>query len=260
MVYGRFVYRFLATRRWLVRTLAGLLLVVVCVRLGLWQLDRNDERSARNELIAANTGAAPVALDELVPADGTMNDADEWRQVEVRGTYDSEHQLLLRLRPLGNGQSKHGVHVITPLVTAAGAAILVDRGFLPSSDDEPDVPPPAPGTVEEVVRLRVPEDSDTRGDPAAGLIRFVNVGEIADTMPFPLYPAWAEASEPTEGLVALPVPEPDSGPHLSYAFQWFIFAVVGVTGFVLLIRAEAKGRAADAGDPAHTDTDILLSP
>ncbi|WP_162448943.1 SURF1 family cytochrome oxidase biogenesis protein [Phytoactinopolyspora mesophila] len=249
------MYRFMVTRRWLIRILAGLLLVAVCVRLGLWQLDRNEHRSERNEVIHSSADAEPVPV-ETLSSPGAEFDADhEWRHVEVRGTYDANHEFLLRLRPL-DGQ--RGVHVITPLVLSSGEAILVDRGFFTSNENIPEVPPPQEGDVELLARLRSTEDSREAGDPAGGLLRAVNVAEIAEVLPYPVHQAWAEAIEPVEDdLIAIPGPTADAGPHLSYAIQWFIFAVIGITGFVLLIRTEARARrepdAAGAAPEAPAD-------
>ncbi|WP_165367999.1 SURF1 family protein [Phytoactinopolyspora endophytica] len=243
------MYRFLVSRRWLVRTFAGILLVLACVRLGMWQLDRDEERSERNEIIEANEDAPPAQLEDVLgpdPASGTLDESEQWRHVEVTGRYDADHELLLRLRPL-NGT--RGFHVVTPLVTEDGTAILVDRGFYPSDETEPEVPSAPSGEVTVTARLRESEDQREAGDAAGGRIRYVNVEQIADALPYPLTPAWAEAIEPIgEDLVALPAPDVDTGPHLSYAFQWFIFAVVGVTGYVLLVRAEAKGRRSPPSD------------
>ncbi|NED97520.1 SURF1 family protein [Phytoactinopolyspora alkaliphila] len=247
------MYRFLASRRWLVRTVAGILLVLVCLRLGMWQLDRADGRSERNAVIEANADAPPVPLDAILAPGESFDTADQWRRTEVRGRYDPSNELFLRLRPLGG---QRGVHVVTPLVTADGTALLVDRGFVPAADDNPDVPPPPSGEVDVVVRLRVTEDHrDAGGTLGQGTVRAVNVAEIAEAMPYPVYPAWAEATPPVqEGFTAIPPPEADSGPHLSYAVQWFIFATVGVVGFVLLIRAEAKGRQ-ETGAGGDSDGD-----
>ena len=56
------------------------------------------------------------------------------------------------------------------------------------------------------------------------------------------YPGYIqlESSDPAqaEGLTPIPLPDLTEGPHLSYALQWVFFAIVAVTGFVLLARRE----------------------
>ena len=237
------------------RTLAGLLLVAVCVRLGIWQLDRNDQRAARNAVIEANANAEPVPLDDVASPDEPLGSGDEWQQVRVSGTYDPDHELIVQLRPLAG---EAGVHVVTPLVTDAGDALLVDRGFVAGggpADSSTDIPEASTGPVDVVARLRRSEEGrGTGGDPADGAVRYLDVDAIAAIMPYPLYGAWAELVEQSppadDPPVAVPAPEIDAGPHLSYAIQWFLFACVGVGGFVLLVRAEARGRRElDAGHP-----------
>ncbi|HEU0041108.1 MAG TPA: SURF1 family protein [Jiangellaceae bacterium] len=241
------MFRFLASRRWLVRTLAGLVLVLVFVRLGVWQLDRAEQRSERNAVVEANVDAAPVPADELLEAGEPIDRGEEWRQVELTGRYDVEHQLVLRLRPLDGNP---GVHVLTPLVGASGTALLVDRGFVAvdgPATEIPDVPAPPAGEVDVIARVRQSEEGrGTGGDPAQGRIRYIDVEELAGTMPYAIYGAWSEliseSPEPAQPLTALPPPSTDAGPHLSYAIQWFLFACIGIGGFIVLVRAEARGR------------------
>lgn len=253
------VYRFLASRRWLVRTLAGILLVLLCVRLGLWQLDRSEERSEGNSVIEANIDDEPVSIDEVVSPGDPLRDGDQWRTVEIRGRYDAEHEMVLRLRPV---DGVPGVHALTPLVTPEDDAVLVDRGFLRSRgrpDDTIEPPAPPPGQVTVRARVRTSETGrGTGGDPADGAIRYVDLAALDDALPYPLYGAWVELIEQdppaSSELQPITPPETEPGPHLSYAVQWFLFAVVGVGGFVLLVRAEARGRddADRPGEPGES--------
>lgn len=253
------MYRFLASRGWLVRTLAGVALVLVFVRLGLWQLDRNDERSARNAVISRNEAVDPVPVDEVLATETELAADDEWRRIALSGQYDTGHEIVVQLRPL---EGDAGVHVLTPLVTAEGTALLVDRGFVPTdgpATERPRIAPPPSGTVEVVARVRVSENArGTEGDPAQGSVRYVDVEEIGATLLYPVYGAWAElvsqAPEADEPLTALPPPEVDAGPHLSYAIQWFLFACVGVGGYVFLVRAEARGRRELAAGGDHSES------
>ena len=241
--------RFLTTRQWIVRILGGVLLAAACVALGMWQLDRNEQRQARNALIEANLDRPPVSVDDVLRPGEPVDPADEWVNVRVEGRYDTEHELAVRMRPRA-GQP--GVHVLTPLVTADGAAVLVDRGFVPSPGAQiPDLPAPPPGEVEVTGRVRPSEDRRVPGgDPAAGAIRYIDLDAIAAVLPYPVYGGWIElasedpppAADPPEPV---PPPEIEAGPHLSYAVQWFAFATIGVGGFVLLVRAEAKARRED---------------
>lgn len=242
------------------RILGGLVLAAACVALGLWQLDRNEQRQGRNALIEANLDRPAVSVDTVLRPGVPVDPADEWLSVRATGRYDQEHELVVRLRPRA-GQP--GVHVLTPFVTSGGAAVLVDRGFVPGSGAQiPDIPAPPPGDVEVIGRVRPSEDQrGPGGDPATGAVRYVDVDAIAAALPYPVYGGWLErvSEDPPPAGSPEPVPPPaiESGPHLSYAIQWFAFATIGVGGFVLLVRAEANARredeAAGRTDPRHVD-------
>lgn len=243
------VLRFLVSRQWVVRIVGGLVLATAFVLLGLWQLDRNEQRQARNAAIQAGLEQpAETIEDMLAPGEPVATD-QEWRTVLVSGRYDESGQLALRLRPQG-GQA--GIHVLTPLVTDSGTTVLVDRGFLAASGaDVPELPAPPQGEVDVVGRVRSSEDGGERtGDPSTGMIRYVDLDVLAAAMSRPLYGGWLELVDqdppPEQTLALVPPPELESGPHLSYAIQWFAFAVIGVGGFVLLVRAEARARRQDA--------------
>ena len=51
-----------------------------------------------------------------------------------------------------------------------------------------------------------------------------------------------EVPRPTAALK----PYPDEGPHLSYAFQWFVFALLGFIGLGFALRQEYRAVNADA--------------
>jgi cytochrome oxidase assembly protein ShyY1 len=239
------VFGFLASRRWALRILAGLVLVAACLRLGLWQLDRNDQREARNAVIEANANREAVPVADVLTVGSPVPADRVWTPVETAGRYDVDHQMVVRLRPL---DGRPGVHVLTPFVTATGAAVLVDRGFVAqggSAAAVPAVPEPPAGEVEVVGRIRLSEEGrGSGGDPGEGVIRYVDVDEIAHALPYPLYGAWlelvSEIPAPAEAPVPPPAPSTDAGPHLSYAVQWFLFACIGIGGFVFLVRAESR--------------------
>ncbi|HEX6233270.1 MAG TPA: SURF1 family protein [Jiangellaceae bacterium] len=245
---------FLASRQWVVRIIAGLVLATAFVLLGLWQLDRNEQRQARNAAVEAGLNRPPAPIDDVLAAGRPVDAGDQWRTIQATGRYDGDNQLVLRLRPQG-GQA--GVHVLTPLVTSSGVAVLVDRGFVATSGvDVPDVPAPPPGDVEVIARVRASEDGGSRtGDPSTGMIRYVDLEVLAPAVDRPLYGGWLELVEqdpPADDSLALvPPPEIEAGPHLSYAIQWFAFTVIGIGGFVLLIRAEARVRREEASSPTN---------
>jgi len=235
------VWRKMFRRPWLPRIIFVLVIVLACVRLGIWQLDRYEERTNNTDQVAARMAEDPVPLNDVLSPGDELTADGEWAQVTVTGCYDAGHQLAQRLRPI---EGTRGLHDVVPLVTDGGAALLVDRGLLPDADTGDELPAPPEQEVSVTARLRVSQQGEGTGaDSESNTIRYVDVEEIGTTLPYELYGGWAELVEEspdgTDELMAVPPPELDSGPHLSYAVQWFLFACVGVGGFIVLMRTES---------------------
>lgn len=213
------MYRFALRGRWLVGTLLVLVVAGLCVRLGLWQLDRLDERRQRNDLVAARADADAAPL----PADP---DDALYRRVTVTGTYDRDEQMVEGGRALAG---RPGEHVLTLLRTDDGAPVLVNRGWVPNNGATRDAPPPeaAPPTGEvRVTGVVLPSRLD--GYPVA--IRLERQEP-------------PQAGELPVALGGEPVDLGD-GPHLSYAVQWFLFAAVALVGWPILIWRTARSSPA----------------
>src|SRR5256884_9788775 len=67
----------------------ALLVAAICVRLGVWQLDRLHERRQRNALLLAARARPPLQVDGSLPADS----ARDRRPGAPRG-YDHTHKRL----------------------------------------------------------------------------------------------------------------------------------------------------------------------
>lgn len=256
-------YRWALTPRWILSHLFVLACIVAFVNLGLWQLRRLDERKASNEIIATREVAAPVPAVELAPrgASGDATAEAAFRRVTAEGTYRVEDQVLIRER---TNEGAPGFWVVTPVVTASGDGLVVNRGWIPltvgESGDPADYAPPA-GTVRIVGLVR--ESQHPQGlevaDPADGrLARLsrVDVDRLQKQVGVPLLPVYVDlqAQDPAQPATlpqVVPAPELDEGSHLSYAFQWFLFAGLTAVVYPLLLRRHARqleaGEVAGAG-------------
>ena len=139
--------RFLLRPRWIGLTVFAIATVTICVRLGLWQLDRLEGRRAFNDRYAAGLEAAPLPLESLLAEGGAL----AYRRAVATGRFDTDREVILYGRSL-DGRS--GNHVLTPLVLADGRAIIVDRGWVPFEMDDPPV-------------AATPPTGDGRGDGSA---------------------------------------------------------------------------------------------
>jgi surfeit locus 1 family protein len=238
-------YGFLLRPRWIAFHLLVIAAIVAMINLGFWQLRRLDERRDFNEQVSSRIDLPPEPLDEVVGAT-TDPDAVEWRSVEASGTYLPAEQFVVVNRSQGG---RPGDLVATPLELDDGRILLIERGFVPLDTDSA----PAPsGEVEIVGRLR-PSQERRRGqlsDPAEGeldQVQRMDIDRLAGQLPGPVVPMYVElvSSTPAEtGPFPEPIaaPELDEGPHLSYAVQWFIFAVCVAVGWVLALRHSIRSR------------------
>jgi surfeit locus 1 family protein len=227
------------------RRVAAVLAVAVvvattCVGLGLWQLRRLDERRALNHEILDRRSATPITIEE---ASGSAA-AEPYRPAAAHGTYDVEHEVLVYGRSL-DGEAGH--HVVTPLLLFDGGAILVVRGWVPFAMQAVPVREAAPPADQvDVKGFLAPDEGDGTVPPDAdGIVGVLDVGGIASSLPYDVFPLplqLADQTPPQPGSLPIPVPLPElsEGPHLSYAIQWFSFAVVALVGGAILVRRDRR--------------------
>jgi len=230
--------------RWALLIVFVAILGVVFVNLGSWQLDRLAQRKARNSTTLTNESRPVRPFTDIFT--GEIRDADQWQRVEARGTYDAEHQFLLRYRRNGDAE---GYEVVTPLRTAAGV-VLVDRGFvaLERGVRIPEVAPAPPeGEVTIVGHVRRNEQVRRAAvTPVGGQMRLINSDAIGATLGYPVMNGYigliTSSPEQTGGFEAIRLPEISDGPHFWYAVQWFLFTGIAVAGIVVFIRGDLKDR------------------
>lgn len=219
--------------------------MVVLARLGVWQLDRLDQRRANNAIVAAALAASPLDLfRETLPDDlPTLKN----RQVTATGEYDLDNQLVLKVQ---NWDGRAGAHLITPLLLADGeTAVLVDRGWIPEAENNPvdrkkyDVPGQV--TVEGYAALSqalLHREAAVPDGPQMEWYR-VDIAAIQPQMPYKLLPIYTlQAPEDIQELPFRREPEIDlsEGSHLGYALQWFTFSVGLGIAYVIFVRKSMK--------------------
>jgi surfeit locus 1 family protein len=225
----------------IIASLALLAVVLACVRLGFWQLARRAERLALNERVAARMRQPPLA-DAAVAADTARS---LYRLAVLEGEYDVARSIVLPGRSF-NGVP--GVHLLTPL-RRGGRAVLVNRGWVPAADGATiatDSFPvteraarglvlPFPGHAESLAPAR-----DAVADSGFRKVWFtIDAAALRAQFPYELLPFTLQllpAPDAPRYPHRLDPPPLDQGPHLSYAIQWFSFALIGIIGWLALLR------------------------
>ena len=263
-------YAFLSSPRWL-GLIAGIVAVsVVCTLLGFWQWSRYEARAEQVDLVETNYQRDPVPLTDLVPSpQAALDTGDEWRQVQVTGEYVGD-VLVLPQRGVGGTPADHVLGVLAVDVGAAEPwLMLVDRGWYRTdtfADHGPAQERPE-GQVQAALRLRPAEEPSPRVLDAGQVHRLnpaqaaqVALGEIPDGEAELVEGVYGQLAAESQGgsavvpaeLSMLPRPAADLGSHLSYALQWWVFALGCYVGLVILARREARDLrpsvSRDAGD------------
>jgi cytochrome oxidase assembly protein ShyY1 len=249
------VLSFLRRPKWIILGIVVVFFAVSFVSLGFWQLRRLDGVRTENARILANRDAQISPAAQVLRTDVPPATDVEYQRVTATGRYDTAHEIIVRGRSIG---AENGVFVVTPLVTDAGPALLVARGWVsaaPHADQPPKFTAATPGEVTVVGRVRAPETG-------AGPARQARVGdllsvtriipaELSSWVGRPTYDAYVEQLDQTPAPAqpapaAIPQGALDEGNHESYAYQWFTFAVIAVGGYVLLIVLEQRKRRREA--------------
>lgn len=238
-------WRFLVSKQWAGYLALVIVFAVVCSGLGMWQLARRAQAQAEISRVDANFDAEAVPLTDALPTLESFDESQKWLPVEVTGTYLRDEEVLVRNRARNINP---GFEVLTPLLLANGDVFIVDRGWVPTGDrqNEPDAVPAAPsGEVTVVARLKQGEPILEGRTATGNQVATINLPTMADRLGADTYTGAyglmkTEDPATTERPAAVLRPARDEGPHLSYAFQWFVFALMAFVGLGWAARQEYR--------------------
>jgi surfeit locus 1 family protein len=222
---------------------------LVLLGLGTWQV----ERLFWKQTIIAERQAAVTAPPVELPRSLAAARGLEFHRVRVTGTFRNDRELFLGAT---DDDGHPGYPVVTPLLLDVGAAVLVDRGFIPEARKDPATrvagEPAGAVAVTGLLRLPpagkpywfLPDNSAERNywfyidvpamAAAARLERLLPVTIDADKTPNP-------GGLPQGGQTRLELPNN----HLQYAITWYALAVALAVIYIIFIRRRlAEGRDA----------------
>jgi cytochrome oxidase assembly protein ShyY1 len=221
----------------LLKSLLALILIALCLWASQWQYHRGVARHARNTIIETNSNKAPVSLTSVT----SDVKAHEWQPVQIKGSFDSKSQILLR-----NSYSDgvYGFELLTRFTDVNQQTFWVDCGWVKagaSATTLPDLPTIPSGQVAIVGRLRL-DSSLPQGSffaipqgSSQGLIAKANAQSGTSNENFYLDLTSGSVPELTP-VVSAQLPELSDGPHMAYALQWLFFAGLIGYGRILVRR------------------------
>ncbi len=249
-------YLKLFTLKWILTTSLVLLGTALCVRLGIWQLDRLASRRLFNAHYLKVSQSDPLNL----TGDSQENLLDmDYRPVTLHGVYDFSNNIVLR-NQYRNGQP--GYFLLTPLILADGSAVLIERGWIPSEGNSNpkdwhkyDVSSQI--NISGIIRTGqtqpelggVPDPQLSGEQTRLDFWNLVNLERISKQVPYKLLPVFIQPN-PTPAANTPPFPyqpviEISEGSHFGYALQWFTFAFILFFGYPFFLRKQLVSSTLD---------------
>lgn len=252
------MFRLLLTRRWLGYMALTIAFAVVASMFGMWQWERRGEAVAAIEKVESNYDRDPISLSALIKSGPLSAQELEWIPVIATGRYLVGEEVLVRTRPRAGSV---GFEVLVPFVTD-GVSVMVNRGWIPTGETQDfpdDVPDAPPGVIELLGRIKPTEPLlPGRGAPQ-GQIASIHLGSLQQTSSVEIREDFflalgEENPPPVQPPLPTLRPDLDEGPHLSYTFQWYLFALMAFGGLGYMLRQEVRShRGEDVSRKASRD-------
>lgn len=220
-------------RGWVV-LVAAALLAALTARLGVWQLDRADQKNRAQQALTDRRALPPLPAAALAlrPADAA---GQHGRLISLQGRWQPALTVYLENRQM---DTRVGFYAVTPLLLDDGTAVLVQRGWLPR--DQADrtrivAPPAAAGRVAVQGRIAPGPGRiyDFAGAASGPIRQNLDIEAYARETAQPLRPVSVveedSPSAPQDGLLRhWPAPAADVDKHYGYAFQWFALSTLTI--------------------------------
>lgn len=226
-----------------VLSIVTLIALAILIGLGLWQLERREQKHALLAEISHRMIAPAESIEGLL-----INDSEApFRHATAQGTFENAQESYV-FAPRTDDTGVHlGYKVVTPLRLTASALVLVDRGWVP--EEKRSSATRLKGQIDGPVSLRGllrPTVSPGLFTPDPSLVEHIWYVHDIEAMAaaYGLKPAttlYLEASTSVPGgpIPTADVPElPDN--HLQYALTWFALAIVLVV--IYFVFHHARGR------------------
>ncbi len=238
-------------------TLAAVGMTLLTARLGVWQLDRAEQKLAL-ERTQAERASQPVLTEQDLPRRAEAVEPLLQRRVQMQGRWLADATVALDNRPMAG---RTGFYIVTPLALADGTAVLVQRGWIPRDAQDrlrlaPFVTPAEPVAVAGRIAPRVPRLYEL-GEAGTGVVRQnLDVDAFALERGLRLQP-WvlieeARPGAPADGLQRdWPAVASGVDKHHGYAFQWFALSALTLGLFIWfqLLRPARPAHAPERPSP-----------
>ena len=225
------------------------LVLPVFIYLGLWQLDRAEQKRALHHEFETRQDADVIDLNSMRALHKSFDELN-WRNISAEGTFSEEINILLD-NQIENGMA--GYFVYSPFkLKEQNLWVLVNRGWITVGDSR-DVPPRTEA-AEEALNIT----GSVKPPPWTGILLAENIIEQLDESTYRVQKLELNGIEELLNIELLPyiirmdlkspagfirqwkVPGTGEEKNLGYAFQWFAMATVILFVYLILSIKRAK--------------------
>ena len=211
--------------------------------LGLWQLDRaNEKRAIEASIQKANTGTIELISDENRLLE------KEYYQVRLKGQYLSNKQFIYDNQIV---DQVSGYYVLTPFkLESQPSTIIINRGFIPWNGDREKLADVSIKKTKSEIKVQISKpikrielkSSEISNNfptliQAVDLVKMseiagVNFSSMVGLLDASMDDGFVRKWEPYTGSIEK---------HIGYAVQWFLMAIVlGIIGIRIAIKQRKK--------------------
>ena len=219
-------------------------LIPAFISLGMWQWRKAESKTAVQAELELRSHDQPIAM-PTAAVDPELLRELRFRRVVLRGHFDASRQTLIDNQLY---QEQAGYHVITPLrLEGSTMHVLVNRGWVAAAADHQILPTAnvPDGLIELTGIIVTPSQRffNLAPQPTSGwtpVWQNLDLERFRQAVSYPIQPLIVQLdAESTAGFVRdWPRPDDRTERHLSYALQWFGFALasLGIWAYFLLRR------------------------
>ena len=236
---GAFVFRLS-----IIPVVVILCLLYLLISLGMWQLDRSDEKKA---LLDQQSQRSKDKIVQLTLHSAGRAEELRYREVKASGKYDRDHQFLIDNQVV---EGKAGYFVMTPfLLSDSSWAVLVNRGWVPVNQDRSILPEVFFDVDDTSITGRINnfpsvgyklKGAEIPTDGWPSVVQVIDKALLEKRLGYPLFPFQVQLGKDQKNgywrewrsRVTM-TPEK----HKAYAFQWFGLAITLV---ILIIWFNSK--------------------
>jgi len=235
-------------------TFLFVVLGVACfIKLGLWQYHKAQQKLTIEQTFQKSKAKGMVNLSDYL----SKPDELEFQKVRVIGSYAPQYQMLIDNQV---EEYQGGFHVVTPFrIKGTDSYVLVNRGWIRGFDDHTQLPAIDTPDVEHMIEgmAWIPTnkifslEKPQQGESAAfkPVWQHLDMQNYQKMVPFKVLSIIVKLApeQPEGGFVRRwEMPPSRIATHMSYAYQWFGFALATLVIYaVLAIRKEEKASHAN---------------